>query len=268
MSDELQIAFAVVATLFVLVGLVALRTLTKGKAEVRLTDAAIAIIPIIIVMLATGKITKLGIGAEGLSVETAREAILSASRSDVKLEIERINPQRLQSASKGGLGDIPRLVSGGVQALKFTIGGSNYVPSVMKRYFDELSKTPRFKYMVLEQRNGEFFGILDARKLRYLLDNGGARPFRNWNDVRNAIARRSANFQRFPGFVGAKEALTTETSKRIALQRLQKEEREWLPVIGKNAKLAGITDRSRLTAGLILDVAKQLEAAPAGSGQK
>jgi hypothetical protein len=256
MSNELLITLAIVATLLVLVGLVALRTLTKGKAEVRLTDAAIAIIPIVIVMLATGKITKLGIGTEGVTVETAREAILSASRSDVKLEIDQINPQRLQSASKGGLSDIPRLVSGGVQALKFTIGGANYVPRVMKQYFDELSKTPRFKYMVLERGNGEFFGILDARKLRYLLDNGGAAPFRNWNDVRDAIARRSNNFQRFPGFVGANRALTTETSKRVALERLQKEGREWLPVIGQDAKLAGITDRSRLTAGLILDVAK------------
>ena len=263
MSDTLMFIVACGVAILLLVGLVLLRTLSKGKAEVRITDAAIAILPIIIILLVTGKITKLGVGADGVTVETAREAILSASKGSVKLQIDRVVPQRLAVASKRGSDRIPEYVARGVQALKFQIGSGVYAPSVMKAYFDALSKSPQFKYMVLEQRNGTFFGIIDARKLLSVLSaserGSGVGPIRSWQDLRTAIARSPSKFRSFPSFVSAQRALPSGSSKRKALQRLQKENREWLPVMNAQKRFVGIIDRSRLTAGLILDVTKQLE---------
>ncbi len=71
----------------VLVALVKIRSKTDGRVEVKLTDAAIAIIPVILLLIVSGKITKLAIGSGGITVETVKEIILGGSQ-ELSKEIE------------------------------------------------------------------------------------------------------------------------------------------------------------------------------------
>ena len=77
--------------------------------------------------------------------------------------------------------------------------------------------------------------------------------------MRNWIQSDPAKFYDLTGFIKADEALEADASKREALTRLQEERREWLPVVDEEDRLAGIVERSSLTAGLILDVANRLQ---------
>lgn len=261
-SANTWIVLSVLGALALLVGLVLLRTLTDSKAEVRLTDAVIALIPIVVALLITGKITKLAVGPEGVSVEAAKEAILGAASDTAADEIERIDPETIQTAAKGAPNRIPEYLARGVQALTFQVGG-RYVPDIMRDYFTELTRNPRFNYMVLIDESGAFFGIMDARKLVALVEplpeGGPAQRELDWVTVRDWIQSEPEKFYELTGFIKAEEALEADASKREALTRLQTERREWLPVVDEQDRLAGIVERSRLTAGLILDVANRLQ---------
>ncbi|MBT5108421.1 MAG: hypothetical protein HOM25_07050 [Rhodospirillaceae bacterium] len=259
--ENIWLLISVIIAVALLIGLVLLRTLTDGNAEVRLTDAAIAIIPVIVFLIASGKITKLVVGPEGVTVEAASEAILGAAGGSVGDQVERIEPEPITAAGKGGIDSIPEYLNRGVQALTFEIG-RRYVPDIMAKYFLELTASPQFKYMVLVENDGKFFGIMDARKLLSLTDQPSMdRSGRSvtWGKLREWIHVDPRAFKALPGFVPAEKSLHANETKRAALSRLQDEDREWLPVVDDSRKFAGIVDRSRLTAGLILDVADRLE---------
>lgn len=248
-----------------LIGLVLLRTLTDGKAEVKLTDAAIALIPIVIVLFATGKISKLVVGPEGVTVESAGDAILTAVDRSVDAQVSIIDPEPVDAAGKGGIALIPEYLARGLQALTFEIG-LRYVPEIMATYFRELTKSPRFRYVVLLEPGGErFFGIVDAGKLVSLVAQRSGRrdPFEadDWKPLRDMIDQSPQDFLELPGFIGMDMALSVDVTKRDALARLEEADLDWLPAVSGDGRFAGIIERSRLTASLILDVAAQLETA-------
>ena len=262
----LLVATGIAAAL--LVGLVLLRSLTDGRAEVKVTDAVIALLPVVIALFATGKITKLVVGPEGVTVERAREAILGAATSAVTDQvdaIDRIKPEELEVAAKGGVGRIAEYVARGIQALTYQVG-ARYVPEIMEQYFHRLTQSPRFRYMILVDGD-RFFGMMEAGKLVAFVDEEAARrgDAPGWADIRHWIENDPDRFSTLAGFVSADHALPSGATKRQALQRLEDEDRDWLPVTDGQGSLIGIVDRSRLTASLILDVAGRLEGEPAGT---
>jgi hypothetical protein len=61
------------------------------------------------------------------------------------------------------------------------------------------------------------------------------------------------------GFIGRDQALTRTADKHDALERMEKLAADWLPVVDDRGTFAGVVDRSRLTASLILDVTARLK---------
>ena len=260
-TDVYLFTIVIIGAILLVVALVLLRYVTDGKAEVRLTDAAIGLIPVIVVLFLTGKIQSLVVGPEGIKVEATRDAIVSAAGRSIDAALEPIEPEEIEFAAKGGVQRIDEYLRRGIQALTFTIGGY-YVPEIMRTYFEELTKSPRFQYLVLIDSSGQFFGIMEARKLTALIESpnsedGGRRDL-TWETIRDWIEAQPTAFYDLNGFVSADQALQATTSKRIALGRMQDEVREWLPVVNDDGNLAGVAHRSRLTAGLILEVADKL----------
>ena len=112
-----------------LVALVSLRTFSRGNAEVKITDAVVAVIPVIVALFATGQISRLTIGPEGVAVERTRDAILEAAGSSVSGPgggLSPIKPEPLQTSTKGGRDRISEYVQQGIQGLTFQIGGTAY----------------------------------------------------------------------------------------------------------------------------------------------
>ena len=68
-----------------------------------------------------------------------------------------------------------------------------------------------------------------------------------------------AELAKLPGFVAASDAATTTTSKRTALERMEKLAVDVLPVVDEQQRFIGTVDRAKLTAALILDVTRRLE---------
>ena len=133
-----EIAIAIVTAL-VLVAVVGVRTYTGGKIEVKLTDAAIAMIAAGLMLFMTGRISKLVVGSSGVTVETTRDIILAASAQPISKQVSSLPSAALpvvnvDAALKGGIGDIPMLVRREAPALEFVLGNSGYMGSAIQQY--------------------------------------------------------------------------------------------------------------------------------------
>lgn len=250
-SNWLLLAAVIAAAL--LIGLVLLRTLSHGKAEVRLTDAVIALIPILVALFATGNITRLVVGPEGFTVERAAQAIVNAAASAVRTQVDRIEPEPVAADEKAGLEQIPEYLARGVQALKFRIGGA-YVGSIMEQYVRTLAENPQFRYLLFMDGD-RFAGIIDARKVLAWAGNDSSR----WAELKRRIESSPAELAQLPGFIGPDEAVPATATKREALQQLANADRDWLPVVDDRQQFTGVVDQARLTSSLILEVANELE---------
>jgi hypothetical protein len=244
----------------VLAGLVLLRGLTAGRVEVKLADAAIAVIPVVLVLFATGQIQKLAIGAEGITIETARDAILGASATSITGQVSPLPVAPVEVAAKGGMAEIPHLIAQGVQGLNFRLGAGYYAGPAIEEYLRQLTPYPAFRFVVITKSDGTLFGVMDARKLQQVVAQNTVGV--SWSQLAEMLNRGdTAAFDRLAkltGFIGRDQALTRTADKHDALERMETLAADWLPVVDDRGKFVGVVDRSRLTASLILDVTARL----------
>lgn len=140
----------------------------------------------------------------------------------------------------------------------FRLNHGGYFGPAIEEYFDQLAKQPSFKYLIIENPDGTFFAIADARELTVLFQ--ARRPpymaidFANWLNTGNKEA-----LAQLPGFIGSQDGVNKETDKSQALQKMETLNIDTLPVVNEKKRFAGIVNRPRLTASLLIDVAKNLE---------
>jgi hypothetical protein len=246
--------------LLLLIALVAIRTASAGRIEVKPTDAAIAAIPVVLWLLASGQVTKLAVGAEGITVETTRMAILEAADRPIENQVSPLPVATVEIAAKGSIADIPALVARGIAALEFQLGFGGYVGDVIREYFEALTASPSFRYVVITNPDGTLFGIMDAHRLNAALSNrSGPVSWNNFADLLNrndpaGIAELGARY----GFVAAGNAVGAMADKRMVLEQMEKLNADWLPVVDQGREFVGVVDRSRVVASLILEVDTRL----------
>lgn len=241
----------------ILIALVLIR-LKSNKFEIRATDLVVAVLPVVIFLLLTGKIQKLEMGE--LKIEMA---FVKASISAINAQVSQLTglpSEPLQIDPKRGVEDIPRLIEKKTEGLLFRVGYGEYYGSAIQDYLNELIKYPYLKYIVLENRDGTFFGMADARALATLLSSARPPPPYSADNIANWLIRSdTSSLKRLPGFEGSDMAVSQTTDKKQTLQMMEKLNVENLPVIDKEKRFVGIVNRSRLTASLILDVANELK---------
>jgi CBS domain-containing protein len=254
-----------IITITVLAGVVALRSATAGKVQITLNDAIIAAIAAALALLVSGKLSKVVVGSEGVTIETAREAILSSAAKPIAQQVNALPVVPLEQALKGGVGEIPNMVRRRVQGLDFMLGFGGYDQTVLKAYLETLTRYDFFRYIILLTQDNRLFGMVDARSLLAALeDPGSGETFQDFATLLNHGSDADRHkLAQLPGFVPAEDAVTKQSDKRDVLTRMEKSGRDWLPVVSANGQLDGIVERSRLTASMILDVANQLQAAQA-----
>lgn len=241
-----------------LVALVLLRGLSGGRFEVKLTDAVIVAIPVLLWLVGTGQIKKLIVSSDGFTVESA---IIDASHRAIAAQVTPLPVVPVELAGKGPVGDIPSLAAAGIDALQFQLGAGFYVGSAIAEYLDKLTGYPSFRYVVVTAPDGTFFGVMDARALARTLEQHGTGV--DWNGFAEMLnGNRTAaivELGRTAGFVGAADAVTANLSKRDVLGKMDTRNTDWLPVVDEAHRFKGVVERSRLTASMLLDIAAQLQ---------
>ena len=216
MTPNTWIVLSAVAALAVLAGLVALRVLTKNRAEVRVSDAVIAVLPVVIALFAGGKIEELVIGEGGITLKAAKQAVTGAADESLGTNVTslaKLDYQAFQIGPKGGSAQLEALERANVGAFSLTIGCSRcYLAEAVRNYLETLTENPNFRYLALLDRNQppNLFGVIEARSLRAWLDEGRSMaspgPRGDWLD-------RVGRLLKSP--VGLKGLRTSEVRSRI-----------------------------------------------------
>lgn len=247
-TNILALVVALAAAVAMLIGLVVLRATTNKNWEVRFTDAAIAIIPIIVWLILAGRLKEFKLGSEGFTA-----AFQEAVAAPIQASIERLPIQNLLADEKSGLPDLQKMIEKKDQALIFVLG-KRYDPSIAKEYLQRLTQEVFFKFIEIQDNVGGLFGLLDARLLMGYLKTDG-----DWSNFISAVQGINQPYlTALPSFVGRSAAVTEMSEKSDVLKKMEDSQADWLPVTGPDGKLIGVVERSAVLARLVLDLNARL----------
>jgi hypothetical protein len=256
---------------------IVVRSNSQSRFEVKSVDIVLALLPVVVWLLATGRITKLAV--PGLEVETAAQAIQEAAQGSIETQVTTVEEAGLgdavdviDRARKGDVDLIPEIDARGTKALAFQLGQGNYDADVIREYLDVLVGRGQLRYLVLNEPDGELFGVYDATKVypyfTFQLERQAPRTRaiavydRFAASLNRADPRSREWLASLPGFTPASSAVRLGISKRQALEQMESAGVEVLPAVRDDGRFVGVVHRSRLTAGLILEVSRALEKNP------
>ena len=245
---------ALVAFFLILLALLLIRRRRKDF-EVRSSDVLVAVIPIAIWLVGTGKVKLIEFG--GFKIESAFEQAASASvKSQVAVIQSSLPVDPVRATSKSGTDDIPRLIENKSEALSFTVGVRGYDADAVATYLQRLSEKPYFKYLLIVGADGTFVGLANGREIASL---ARSQPAITRNLVEWLENSRTNSLAELPGYVSAAEAITQDSDRLAALDRMETLNRELLPVLDSANRLSGVVSRSRLVAGLVQEVVRRIK---------
>ena len=254
---DIMIPISVGSFVLILAMLVLIRA-KNSRFEVKPADIVVAVVPVMVFLLVTGRLQKFEIGEGGVKIETA---FVKASTSAIASQITPLAglpAEPIAIDEKRAVEEIPRLVEHKTEGLLFRLGHGGYYGQAIQEYLIQLTREPFLNYLIFENPDGTFFGMADARGLTALFETQRppftAKDFAEWLNRGNREA-----LSRLPGFIGSQDALNKQTDKRRALQKMEALNMDTLPVVQEKSRFAGIVNRSRLTASLLIDVANNLE---------
>ncbi len=239
----------------VIILVVMLRSVTGGRWDIHNTDIMIALIPIAFWLILSGKVKVLEFG--GFKIEAA---FAEAAEAAITEQVEEIPIDGIVQGPKGGVGEIPWMIEKKVEALVFNIGHGGYYGPAIREYLMELTAFPFFKYLIINNEDGTFFAMADARTLTALLRSDQRSLQYNLGDVADWLNDSNrGDLERLPGFLSAEFASHKGDEKKDVLQRMEELGVEKLPVVDDEGRFVGMVDRSRLSTSLIVEVAAKVK---------
>ncbi len=240
----IHLAIFVMAIVMV-VGLAVLRGRSDGRYNVISTDVLAVGMVVTLWLLLSGQITKLTFGSEGVTVETARNAILNASSVHISQEVSPFPVGPVDIAGRDADATIAHATAIRAQALQYILGSRRYDAKMIRKELTILTQYVFFQYVILTHPDGSLFGLLNAHKLvRILMRQPGPYNFDDFAQMINVGSQMDREkLQSIPSFTNGRFAVTDNTEKRRVLQRMQDTHLDWrehsailtLPVTAANA---------------------------------
>lgn len=248
---KFELPFVVVSFVALVTGMAALRIQTDGGFTITNTDVLVGVIPIAVWLVATGRIKEIAFG----QFKLVASAISKAANKSVDEQVSDLPVSELSQVEKADPAEIERLRKQRKKALTFRLGHGGYAAPAIKAYFTGLACT--LEYVVIEDENEHFFGILDFQILRTCLE----RSVEEMQSFAKGLNEADRNrIQALPSFVGHELAIHATQPKAQVLQKMESASVPILPVIDKETKrFAGIVERSRLVASMMLEITRRFE---------
>jgi CBS domain-containing protein len=249
----LTLIVSVAAFVLLLAFVVAIRAKLGSKGDIKNADILLALVPVALGLFLTGKVQEFAFG-EFKIVAAVKDSI----QSPVEPQVTKLPVESVQMEAKAGVREIPMLLRRRTQALSFRLGYGGYYGPAIKEYLVSLTQDPFLRYVVINNSDGTFYGLADARQItadiRTSLGPFSAETLAAWLNTTN-----KAKLQTLPGFISSEKSLKPDSDKREALQLMQALDVQTLPAVDRDGKFIGIVDRSKVTASLLMDIAKRVE---------
>jgi len=268
--ERWHVTLLLLVGVFLVIGAILLRVLSNGKYEIKTTDLVFIVVPLVFAGLATGKLK--GLDIFGVKADLS-ELWADAAGTHIEGQVSFVpaSPvedavEMIETAPKRGVGDIPELIRKKTEALSFQLGMGGYYAPAIQKYFDDLYGSSYLRYVVIDNPDGTLFGMYKAADLIAYLRTIDGSGYDMFKDMLNDGGDRAKDaLSKLPGFVSADLAVSGDTTKREALQRMEDLNLESLPVRDSAGRFVGTVERAKLTAGLILAVTEKLSAGGSGA---
>ena len=246
LRDLIPGVIAVAAFVLLVVFLAGMRIWTKGRFSLESREIVAAVVAVGLGLFVFGVVTEITFGDVRIVRAVRDAASASVSVDQLALQFE---PSEVEA--KGASGLIPALIENETSALSFQLGSDRYVPSVVMRYLEELTKEPYLRFLVFNDQVGRLVGVADARAV--------AEEFRQSEAVLDAKALTAwingsdiEQLRGLPDFVDGGEALLANVSTRDALSVMLKRNAERLPVVDETGRFLGIAYRAQLVSTILI----------------
>jgi CBS domain-containing protein len=255
-ESQVEAFWFVLAFFVLLILLVSIRQFLAGRLEISNADVIAAACGVLFYGLFSGHIQSFKAG----DIEVV-SAIRSAKKEPIKNDLSSLATipyEERPAMSKGGAGEIERMLAENINVLEFRFGYSGYIDSVIEEYFDQMGEWSALYgpyYVLFSESNGAFFGIVELSQLtRAMMDYEDD----NLADIGLSRALKESRYELIREIpeVHLRDIAVKESDKRLTvLEKMDATGATELPVV-RDDRFVGFVDRDRLGVNLILSIAK------------
>jgi len=205
---------------------------------------ALGLAPVVIWLLTTQQLSEFsGFGLAFKLKEVTNSAV------SLKVDGNAIRPERISRDEKEGLGKIESFKRNRVAAVTLVVGKQNYYNNrAIRRYLEELTPMSFFKYVLFENRNGEFSGVIAADKLLEEMLAG---------NIDLVALIESGDISSIDGV--SKTSILSGSSKQESLQLMDRHGLAELPVVDEFGKFVGVVERGKITSSIVAELVSKSE---------
>ncbi len=228
-------------------------------------DAAVAAFDVI--KLQSGKLS------EEFSVFNAR--LETAQRKEVGALASLLPVEPVETSEKGGLWILDELIDRRINAVSYTLERQGYSGPAAWVYLTRLRRMPEFRYLVLLAPGEEnVIGIYDADLLALALDPPDTRTraeeaesygwelpppesVEDWSRfVEWVMSGAVEKLAALPSFQPVGAPVPLNATSLTALDMMERQGADILPVVDEGGRFVGVVERSRLTTRMLLEIAE------------
>lgn len=205
---------------------------------------ALGLTPVVIWLLTTQQLSEFS----GFGLAFKLKEVTSTAVS-LQLDGNLIQPEKISRDEKEGLGKIESFKRNRVAAITLVVGKQGYyLNRAIERYLEELSPFSFFKYVLFENKAGEFRGIISGIKLLEELQTG------NLNLV------KFIESDDISGINGVSTiSIASGSSKQKSLQLMDSHGLSELPVVNEFNVFVGVVERNKITSSIVAQLVSSSE---------
>lgn len=226
-----------IASFFIiLTGIAYINFRLNGEFKIETSWLALGLTPVIIWLLTTQQLSEFS--GFGLAFKLNK---VKAKPVSLKYDGDKINPEHISRDTKAGLGKIELFKANKVAAVTLEVGRQRYYSnSAIKSYLRELTQFAFFKYVLFQDKNNKFKGIIPATEMLNQMEN------QRLNLVK---VIESGDITTIQGV--STVALPSDSSKQRALQVIEESGLPELPVVDDSGSFVGVVERSKITSSIV-----------------
>jgi hypothetical protein len=211
----------------------------NNEFKIEVSWLALSLAPVVIWLLTTQQLSEFS----GFGLAFKLKEVTSTSVS-LQSDGNAIKPERISREEKGGLGKIELFKRNRVTAITLELYKQGYyVNSAIEKYLEELTPLSFFKYVIFQNKSGEFGGIISGGKLLEEMQSG------NINLVKLIET----------GDISSIDGVSTisapsDISRQKALQLMDSNILSELPVVDDFKSFIGIVERDKITSSIVAQI--------------
>jgi CBS domain-containing protein len=240
------------ALLFIAIGFAAIYLVaTVANVEDGLVLAALLIVPAVVYLVLSGRVTELK-GPAGLELKLAAAANEAVRPEPENVPVAAIPVAEMQQVAKGNLESLQQRLDAIDESqpivLTLTLGAARYQPRPLGQYAKALSQLRAFRFVVLVDQRKHFVAYMRAEAFREMLDVPAlGRAFTQLINDGNLNG-----LLRFPGMI-TKGVSPDETAKEV-LREMDDQSVDAMLVVDRQGNIVGVVERAELLTRLLLSL--------------